>query len=122
MKLAACLLTVAACAPTGEQEPEATGQRRQGVDLRSIDPARELFVTDVSVVEAPRYTTWNPAAAHMDPEGGWSFGRLIDNMVPEQLKDTPDRGRSRFVLSWLRTWEQEQLINGQRVPARPAIR
>ncbi|HZI15822.1 MAG TPA: hypothetical protein VE153_35980 [Myxococcus sp.] len=122
MKLAACLLTVAACAPTGEQEPEATGQRRQGVDRRSIDPARELFVTDVSVVEAPRYTTWNPATAHMDPEGGWSFGRLIDNMVPEQLKDTPDRGRSRFVLSWLRTWEQEQLINGQRVPARPAIR
>ncbi len=122
LRLATCLLLLAACAPADEQEPEATGPRRQEVALGSIDPARELLVTDVSVVEDARYTTWTPEADPMAPEGGWSFGQLIAPLVPEALKDAPDRGRSRFVLHWLRTWEQEQLINGQRVPARPAIR
>jgi hypothetical protein len=103
------------------------------VDLTAIDPARQLLVTDVSVVDDPFYTRWasqkaseaplDTETAVVEPAGGWSFGRLIDNMLPPHLyQKYKDKGRSLFVLRWLRTWEVEQHINGQRVPARPLIR
>lgn len=110
---------LAACAPPSLEESGPLAQQSEGVvALASIDPERELFITDVSVVDDARYTTWMDKSA--PAEGGWSFGRLIDNMVPELLR-TP-WGRSLFVLSWLRSWERDQRMNGQIVPARPLIR
>jgi hypothetical protein len=116
------LAVLAACAPPAtEEEADLTAVREDRVvDLSSIDPARELFITDVSVVDDPLYTVWSPKKANTDPQGGWSFGRLIDNMVPESQR-TPS-GRSQFVLGWLRTWEQDQWVNGHRLPARPLVR
>jgi hypothetical protein len=90
------------------------------VEVATIDPARELVITDVSVVDDPLYTTWVPGRSDGDPEGAWSFGRLIDNMVDGRMR-TP-WGRSQFVLHWLRSWERDQVVNGQVVPARPRIR
>ncbi|MCY1023099.1 hypothetical protein [Pyxidicoccus sp. MSG2] len=125
--LTVCVLALMACGPSEDvPEVEATQTLRQAVDRTSIDPARQLFVTDASVVDDARFTKWDPRKVNSAPDGGWSFGRLIDNMLPDALYGLRGRdkdwARSMFVLHWLRTWEHEQLINGQRVPARPAIR
>jgi hypothetical protein len=71
-----------------------------------IDPARELMITDLSVVEDTARTTGS---------GAWTFAHLIDEM---------SRGseRRQFVLDWLMRWETDQVVNGFTVPARPAIR
>jgi hypothetical protein len=121
------LAVIAACAPPPMEESEDSTEesetfavREQGlVDLASIDPARELFVTDLSVVDDTRYTTWG-GCTDQDPDGGWSFGRLIDNMLPDRMHNP--YGRSQFILSWLKTWEHDQTVNGQLIPARPLIR
>jgi hypothetical protein len=114
------LAVLTACAPDSMEEGGTFAMREGGmVELASIDPARELFITDVSVVDDTRYTTW-AGRSDAEPEGGWSFGRLIDNMVPELLRSP--YGRSQFVLHWLRTWERDQTVNGQIIPARPRIR
>jgi hypothetical protein len=116
------LAALAACAPPTleeEEEEELSTLRQQEVELTSIDPARELFITDVSVVDDLRYTGWS-FGRDDDPEGGWSFGQLIDNMLPERMRTR--LGRSQFVLRWLKTWEQDQSVNGQLIPARPLIR
>jgi len=114
------LAALAACAPpTPEEGDVSTLRQGEVVELSSIDPARELFITDVSVVDDPRYTPW-ASKKDPDPEGAWSFGRLIDNMLPEPLR-TP-YGRSQFLLLWLKTWEQDQTVNGLVIPARPLIR
>ena len=114
------LAALAACAPPTPEEADASAVRQQEVvELSSIDPARELFITDVSVVDDARYTTWTPGR-DTAPEAAWSFGRLIDNMLPEPLR-TP-YGRSQFILLWLKTWEHDQTVNGQVIPARPLIR
>jgi hypothetical protein len=115
------LAVLCACAPAEEPpRTEGSGERRQAVEAAAIDPARELLITDVSAVDDPRYTTWAPGRTGAEPEGAWSFGRLIDNMVDERLR-TP-WGRSQFVLRWLRTWEREQEVNGHTVAARPRMR
>ena len=116
------LTAIAACAPpsTEEEESDTLAVREQGiVDMASIDPARELFITDISVVDDTRYTAWG-GRHDQDPEGGWSFGRLIDNMLPECMRNP--YGRSQFILLWLKTWERDQTVNGQVIPARPLIR
>ncbi|MDY7231495.1 hypothetical protein [Hyalangium rubrum] len=117
------LVVLAACAPPAEEgeELQVTAARQdEVVDLAAIDPARELFITDVSVVDDSFYTKWAPGKSNTDPEGGWSFGRLIDSMMPEQWQSP--YGRSQYVLYWLKTWEQDQTVNGQVIPARPRIR
>ncbi|HYI02209.1 hypothetical protein [Hyalangium sp.] len=114
------LAMLAACAPPTPEESGAPAMRQdEVVELASIDPARELFISDVSVVDDTRYTTWAPKK-DKDPEGAWSFGRLIDNMLPEQLRNP--YGRSQFILLWLKTWERDQTVNGLVIPARPLIR
>lgn len=119
----AALAVLSACAPSSSKEGEETGSeavQQQVVDISSIDPARELLINHVSVVDDTKYTAWSPLKMNTDPEGGWSFGRLIDNMVPEAMR-TP-LGRSQFIMAWLKSWEQDQVVNGLVVPARPRVR
>jgi hypothetical protein len=93
----------------------------QGAVLDHVPvPAKELFVTDLSVVNATKFTTYKPGKWDTEPEGGFSFGRLIDNMSPVDRPN--DKQRSDFVMSWLRSWETPQAVNGQVIPARPLIR
>ncbi|MFL5343329.1 MAG: hypothetical protein ACJ8AT_00955 [Hyalangium sp.] len=114
---------LAACAPPVEEGTAGDSiitRRDEVVAPSSIDPARELLINDVSVVDDALYTTWDPAHSGTDPQGSWSFGRLIDNMVPELLRNP--YGRSLFIMSWLKTWEHDQTVNGLVIPARPLIR
>lgn len=114
------VVMLTACAPPGEMD-DSIAMRWDGVmEQSSIDPTRELFINDISVVDDALYTKWDPAHSGNDPQGSWSFGRLIDNMVPELLRNP--YGRSQFILFWLKTWEQDQMVNGLVIPARPLIR
>ncbi|KFE70218.1 hypothetical protein [Hyalangium minutum] len=114
------LAALAACAPPEPEEPEELGTLRQSEKQNTpIDPARELFITDVKVVDDTRYTAW-PSRKNTESEGAWSFGQLIDDMLPDWLR-TP-YGRSQFILRWLKSWEQSETVNGQVIPARPLIR
>jgi hypothetical protein len=84
------------------------------------DAMKELFVTDLGAVNDPGLTRYAPGKWNTDPEGGFSFGRLIDNMSP--VEKPTALGRSGFVMSWLRLWETSQTVNGQTLAARPLIR
>lgn len=87
---------------------------------RPIDAQKELFITHLNVVQSPKLTTYKPGKWNTDPDGAWSFGRLMDNL---QSREKPnDRERSDFTMRWLRTWESDQTVNGQLVPARPLVR
>jgi hypothetical protein len=125
--VAAWAMAVVHCGSTqdGDAAAAARGEDPGQAQLslhhqRAPDPSRELVITDTSVVEDPKLTTWAPGKADTDLEGGWSFGRLIDNTL-EDCQRTPE-GRSRFVLGWLGSWESPQQINGFVVEPRPAIR
>lgn len=72
----------------------------------SVRTGRELMVTDLGVVEDPVRTA---------PGGAWSFGRLMENMAP-----TPAQAPA-MVEQMLRTWLADQTVNGQVIPARPAM-
>lgn len=71
-----------------------------------IFPEKELFITDVSVVDDPiRTGCVNPLPAHGDPQGAWTFARLMTNMAG-------NHNPSDFVLRWLLTWTVPQNVNG----------
>ncbi|MGO4715765.1 hypothetical protein [Bradyrhizobium sp. 2TAF24] len=71
-----------------------------------IDVARELMITDLSVVNDMRVD---------GPDGAWSLGRLMTALA--------DDGRaSSLVKAWLQTWDTPGAVNGFPLPARPAVR
>jgi hypothetical protein len=84
----------------------------------TVDPARELFVTDVSVVEDCYRTTWTgscPAPVAPATRGAWTFGGVIQGVF-----GTADRATlSNLVTQWLNQWMNDQTVNGDTVPARP---
>lgn len=71
-----------------------------------IDPARELLITHLSVVEDPVRTTGL---------GAWTFGRLLTDMAGPS-------DAAALALDWLETWERDLSVNGFFVAARPSIR
>jgi hypothetical protein len=84
-----------------------SGDRRlQAVSAGEINPASELMVTDVKVVEDAKRTA---------PGGAWHFGTLMEKMSGK-------KNPSDFVMKWLQTWEVNQVINGDVSDARPAIK
>ncbi len=83
-------------------------------------PTRELVITDVSVVDDSLYTAYRPDKFNTDPEGGWSFGRLMTNLSRQQ---TPTPAQlTAFVNGWLKLWEAPQNVGSFSAPARPAMR
>jgi hypothetical protein len=91
---------------------------------RPVDPARELLITDPSVIAAPDETTFDPAQpSGTDRRGAWSFGRLIHNMLPRAERNSP-AAASAFVMRWLATWEVDQAPEPtvSAAAARPSIR
>lgn len=109
--------------PETNPAPEgALGEVSEAVGVLDHTPvaAKELFVTDLSVVNDPKFTNYKPGKWNTDPEGGFSFGRLIDNL--SQVEKPTDQQRSATVMDWLRLWETPQTVNGQTIEARPLIR
>lgn len=85
-----------------------------------VDPARELFITNVSVVDDCFRTTWfGPCPAPVAPatRGAWTFGKLVEGIFgtnnPAVLHNEVTR--------WLNEWSFNRVVNGELVPARPAV-
>jgi hypothetical protein len=81
----------------------------------SVDRARELVVTDLAVVNDPVRTTCTGASPASC--GAWSFGHLMAAMAGTN----GHANVSRFARAWLRSWETDQTVNGQSIPARNKI-
>ena len=86
----------------------------------TVDPARELFIRDLSVVNDCFRTTWTGVCAKPvlpATRGAWTFGKLMEGIAgttdPAQL--------SAFTLSWLKHWQVDLTINGDPVPKRPDV-
>lgn len=81
-----------------------------------VDYARELMITDLSVVEDPCRTTWFPAGpCAPGTVGVWTFGALMMHMAGA-------RPPEEFVAEWLHTFEVAHVINGFPVPNHANIR
>jgi hypothetical protein len=89
--------------------------------LCTVDPARELFITDVSVVEDCVRTTWSPGICSRPvapaTQGAWTFGGLM----PGIFGTTNPAVLSNEVTSWLNEWAVFQNINGDPVFPRPSV-
>lgn len=79
-----------------------------------VDTARELMITDLSVVEDPVRTEWT-APVGTPGRGVWTFGHLMAEMAGS-------RPPGQLTLDWLREWERDQRFASSVAPARPAIR
>ncbi len=85
-----------------------------------VDPTRELFITDVSVVDDCFRTTWFgacPPPVAPATRGAWTFGKLVEGIFgtnnPAILHNE--------VMRWLNEWRFNRVINGELVPARPGV-
>ena len=83
-------------------------------DPDEVDPARELMITDLSVVEDPD-RTFNPCTGAGTPMGAWTFGRLMTEMANERATGIDP---SDFTLHWLQHWNADLTINSFTVFAR----
>lgn len=76
-----------------------------------------LMITDIGVVQDPS-RTFNPCTNAGNPNGAWTFGKLMTDMA-----NTPSTGitAENFVKEWLDKWMTPQTVNGENVAARPNI-
>ncbi|MET0231250.1 MAG: hypothetical protein ABW186_10000 [Rhodanobacteraceae bacterium] len=79
----------------------------------TIDPSRELLITDLGVVEDPA-RTFDACRQTGTPMGAWTFGRLMTDIAN-------GRDASDMVEKWLRLWLTDQTVNTLTVPARPFV-
>ncbi|HXU44705.1 MAG TPA: hypothetical protein VN783_04210 [Thermoanaerobaculia bacterium] len=82
-----------------------------------VDPARELFITPISVVEDCFRTTWTGICQKpVQPatRGAWTFGKLMEGLAGT----TDPAALSKFTLNWLGQWKVAKVVNGDTVPAR----
>lgn len=85
-----------------------------------VDPARELFITDVSVVDDCFRTTWFgvcPPPALPATRGAWTFGKLVQGIFGTNNAAILHNE----VIRWLKEWSFNKVVNGELVPARPAV-
>ena len=91
------------------QSIQLTPQMLEGLPI-TIDPSRELLITDLSVVNDPT-RTYDVCSGQGTPMGAWTFGKLIT--------DVRNQGdASKMVEDWLDTWLTDQTINTFTVPNR----
>lgn len=83
----------------------------------AVDPSRELFITDLSVVQDPT-RTFDVCNNVGNPNGAWTFKTLMTNMANQPVTGLDP---ALFVENWVRTWQVNHTINSFGVPARPNI-
>ena len=132
--LSASLISLAST-PAGKITRTETGTPQQQAAVRSsrdvsglpvqsvcsVIPEKELFVTDVSVVDDCTRTTWGPCLGSppLPPatQGAWTFGTRMASLAGT----TNAAALSTFTLNWLHTWSTTQTINSDVVLARTSI-
>jgi hypothetical protein len=86
----------------------------------TVDPARELFITNVSVVDDCFRTTWGipcPPPVLPATRGAWTFGGLMPGIFGTNVPAT----LSAEVTTWLNEWAVFKNINGDPVFPRPNV-
>lgn len=81
----------------------------------TVDYARELMITHVSVVDNPCRTTWSGSCGGGGTPGAWTFGELMNRMAGTGSPQV-------LVAEWLHQWEIPIVVNGFAIPPRPNIR
>lgn len=98
------------------------GQPSPPVTPCNIIINKELFITDLCVVEDPVRTKWTSGA---DPSvlGAWTFGKLMASMAGYPDISTDPAGLSDFVRHWLKHWLVDQIQSDPacKADARPFI-
>jgi hypothetical protein len=110
---------------TAQQDAVRSSREVSTLPIRSsctVIPNKELFVTDVSVVDDCLRTTWGPCLSGPVPpppatQGAWTFGARMQSLAGTTNAAT----LSTFTTNWLNHWKVNQTINGDPVPARPNI-
>lgn len=84
---------------------------------------KELFITDLCVVEDPVRTKWTAGGADPSALGAWTFGKLISGIAGFPDVDTDPDAVSDFVHHWLEHWLVAQPPTGGdcAAPKRDAI-
>lgn len=109
---------------TGVIDGDDTLGQNEAELRRAIVPAKELMITDPSVIESPLETTFDAARpSGTSPAGAWSFGRLVHNMLPRESRDDA-RAASKLVFGLFAQWEVSEQPNAfvSAAPARSRIR
>jgi len=70
----------------------------------TVDPSRELMITDLSVVEDPA-RTFDPCTNAGTPMGAWTFGKLMTDMANGTIDP------AKMVEDWLKQWTVNQTVN-----------
>lgn len=83
----------------------------------AVDPRRELFITDLSVVQDPS-RTFDICNNAGNPNGAWTFKTLATHMANPALTGIDP---ALFVENWVRSWQVNHTVNTFAVPARPNI-
>lgn len=104
-ELAALVRTLVAAALVATGGPQARAEDCGFRTPPEITVAKELMITDLSVV--------NDARAG-GPAGAWSFARLMTALAG-------DGKAGAVVKAWLETFEHAGTVNGFALPARPAV-
>ncbi|HEY0510481.1 MAG TPA: hypothetical protein VGH73_01165 [Thermoanaerobaculia bacterium] len=132
--LSASLISLASTVGTSDSTETGTPEQQAAVrtsrDVTTLPlqssctviPSKELFVTDVSVVDDCLRTTWGPCISGTLPpapatQGAWTFGARMQSLAGTTNAAT----LSTFTLNWLHTWSSNQTINSDPVPKRPNI-
>ncbi len=73
-----------------------------------------LMITDVAIVQDP-VRTWDTCTSSGDPDGIWTFHHLMSEMAAGAV---PAMSVEAFTVKWLETWLNDQVVNGDTIPAR----
>lgn len=100
---------------------KANSFQSAAAEVCTVDPAKELFITNVSVVDDCYRTTWTGECSDTAlpaTRGAWTFGRIAEGVFgtndPKKL--------SNRVRQWLNLWMEPQVVNTDVVQPRPAVR
>ncbi|MDI3291764.1 hypothetical protein [Polyangium sp. 15x6] len=84
---------------TGEAEP--IGENEEALTDCVVDAAKELFITDLSVIQDARATGL----------GKWSFGYVVQEMAK-------GHDQQEFIKGFMETWLTDQVVDGLTIKAR----
>jgi len=80
-----------------------------------------LMVTDLDVVEDPT-RIYNPCDNTGTKNGVWTFGELMRQLAsPSPTSIATDATTIQFILDFLNTWDANNTVNGELIPARSNI-
>ncbi|MCB9857479.1 MAG: hypothetical protein H6818_17495 [Phycisphaerales bacterium] len=85
---------------------------------------KELFITELCVVEDPVRTKWTAGGADPNALGAWTFGKLMASMAGQPDISTDPVAVSDFVRHWMEHWLVDQFQSGDPqcvAPARPFV-